>query len=300
MIDVSTASPAPATAAATDGVPRSGLKRGTGKLIVGSTIVTVFVLAALFAPWITLGDPQAQDLANRLAAPSAQHWLGTDSLGRDVWTRLVFAAQVDLRVGILGAVIPAILGTLIGIAAGFGNRVVDSSIMRFSDVIVAFPLFIFFLALVGLVGPGEGFWFLGPGELPIIIGFALISWVVYARLMRTEVRRVRSLDYVRAAETGGLPRRRVIVGHVLPNAMNQTFVYVFVDIGLAIVAVSTLAFLGVGIPLDTPEWGAMISSARGYINTNWWLIVAPGAAIATLAVGLALIGDGLDDRLKQS
>ncbi|MHC9044373.1 ABC transporter permease [Microbacterium saperdae] len=273
-------------------------RRGSGKLVIGGFIVGVFVLAAIFAPWITHGDPQVQDLTNRLAFPSAEHWLGTDSLGRDVWTRLVFATRVDLRVGILGTIIPALIGSIIGIIAGFSNRHIDNGIMRLSDIIVSFPLFIFFLALVGLVGPGSGFLFLGPGELPIVIGFAVISWVVYARLLRTEIRRVRSLDYVRAAETGGLPKLRVITGHVLPNAINQSFVYMFVDIGLAIVAVSTLAFLGVGIPLDTAEWGAMISSGRSFISTNWWLIAAPGAAIATLAVGLALIGDGLDDRIK--
>jgi len=273
-------------------------RRGNGKLIVGGVIVAVYLLAAALAPWITHGDPQLQDLGNTLAPPSTEHWLGTDSLGRDVWTRLVFATRVDLRVGFFGTLIPAVVGSLIGIIAGFGNRYMDSAIMRFSDIIVSFPLFIFFLALVGLVGPGEGFLFFGPGELPILIGFALISWVVYSRLLRGEIRRVRALDYVRAAQTGGLPQHRVVFGHVLPNALNQTFVYVFVDIGLAIVAVSTLAFLGVGIPLDTAEWGAMISSGRAFINTNWWLVAAPGVAIATLAVGLALVGDGLDDRIK--
>lgn len=293
MIDVAITAPAPVPAAA-----RRRWRRGSGKLLVGGTIVAVFVLAAVFAPLITHGDPDAQHLTERLAVPSAQHLLGTDSLGRDVWTRLVFAIRVDLRVGVLGTLIPAVIGSVIGIVAGFGNRYVDGGIMRFSDIIVSFPLFIFFLALVGLVGPGNGFLFLGPGELPIIIGFAVISWVVYARLLRSEIRRVRSLDYVRAAQTGGLSPIRVVVWHVLPNAINQSFVYVFVDIGLAIVAVSTLAFLGVGIPLETAEWGAMISSGREFINTDWWLIAAPGAAIATLAVGLALVGDGLDDRIK--
>lgn len=289
---------APEESAPAGFAPRRRWRRGSGKIVTGVLIVSAFVLAAVFAPLVTSGDPAAQDLANRLAPPSGQHWLGTDSLGRDVWTRLVFAAQIDLRVGVLGAFVPAVIGCLIGIIAGTGNRVVDAVIMRVSDVIVSFPLFIFFLALVGLVGPGDGFLFFGPGEVPIIVGFAVISWVVYARLLRTEIRRIRALDYVRAAETGGLSRMRVIGWHVLPNAFNQIFVYFFIDIGLAILALSTLSFLGVGIPVETAEWGAMINAGRDYINTNWWLILAPGLAIATLAVGFALIGDGLDDRMK--
>lgn len=286
------------TVGAGDAKTRQQWKRGSGKLLVGTTIVAIFIAAAVLAPWITHGDPQLQDLSHRLAPPSASHPLGTDSLGRDVWTRLVFATRIDLRVGILGTLVPAVIGSLLGIVAGLGPPWLDALVMRVSDIVVSFPLFIFFLALVGLMGPGDGFWFLGPGELPIVVGFTLISWVVYTRLLRSEIRRIRGLDYVQAALTGGLPRRRVILGHLLPNALNQTVVYVFVDVGLAILALSTLSFLGVGIPLETAEWGAMISAGRGFINTNWWLIAAPGLTIATLAVGLALIGDGLDDRIK--
>ncbi|MYS80343.1 ABC transporter permease [Embleya scabrispora] len=277
--------------------PRS-LRRGNGKMAAGAVIFGLFILAALFAPLITTGDPAEQDLLNRLADPSSAHLLGTDQLGRDEWTRLVYAIRVDLRVAILASLIPAILGSLIGIIAGLGAKWLDTAIMRISDVVVSLPLFIFFIALVGLLGPGNGFLFLGPGELPLIIGFTLISWVVYARLMRAEVRRVRSMDYVRAAQSGGLPRWRVIVGHIVPNAIGQSIVYFFVDIGLAVVAISTLSFLGVGIPVGTPEWGAMIQSARTVMQTNWWLIAAPGAAIALAGMGLALIGDGLDDRIK--
>ncbi|MFI1380692.1 ABC transporter permease [Embleya sp. NPDC020886] len=272
--------------------------RGNGKLAAGAVIFGLFVLAAVFAPLITTGDPAEQDLLNRLASPSPAHLLGTDQLGRDEWTRLVYAIRVDLRVALLASFIPAVLGSLIGIVAGLGAKWLDTAIMRISDVVVSLPLFIFFIALVGLLGPGEGFLFLGPGELPLIIGFTLISWVVYARLMRAEVRRVRSMDYVRAAQSGGLPRWRVIAWHILPNVIGQSIVYFFVDIGLAVVAISTLSFLGVGIPVGTPEWGAMIQSARTVMQTNWWLIAAPGAAIALAGMGLALIGDGLDDRIK--
>ncbi|MGH8960399.1 MAG: ABC transporter permease [Jatrophihabitantaceae bacterium] len=273
-------------------------RRGDGKIACGAVVVALFVFAGIFAPLLTSGHPEAQDLLHRLAKPSGAHLLGTDQLGRDVWTRLVYAIRVDLTVGLLGTLIPAVLGSLIGIAAGFGGRFVDAAIMRISDVVVSFPLFIFFIALLGLVGPGHGWLFLGPGEVPIIIGFTLISWIVYARLLRTEIRRVRTMDYVRAATTGGLPRRRIILWHVLPNALGQTVVYVFVDVGLAMLALATLSFLGVGIPIGTAEWGAMINSGQSLLQHDWWLVAAPGLAIALLAMGLALIGDGLDDRLK--
>lgn len=275
-------------------------RRGNTKMIVGGVIVTVFVLSAALAPLITSGAPDAQNLLNRLAIPTIAHPLGTDELGRDVWTRLVYAIRLDLRVGVLGALLPALLGCLIGIISGFARRWLDTSIMRLTDIIVSFPLFIFFLSLVGLVKPGSGWWIFGPGELPILAGFTLLSWVVYARLMRSEIRRVRGMPYVTAAITGGLPMRRVVVGHVLPNAIGQMVVYVFVDVGLAIVALSTLSFLGIGIPVGTAEWGSMINSSRGFVNTSWWLVAAPGAAVALLATGLALVGDGLDDRMKSS
>ncbi|MBL1110895.1 ABC transporter permease [Streptomyces sp. 110] len=291
-----------ATLKAGEEVPRTRQprrrRRGDGKLAVGAVIVGLFVLAAIFAPLITSGHPADQDLLNRLAPPSQAHILGTDQLGRDEWTRLVHAIRIDLRVAALGSLIPAILGSLIGIVAGLGNHWLDAAIMRTSDIVVSLPLFVFFIALVGLLGPGTGFLFLDPGELPLIIGFTVISWVVYARLLRSEVRRVRSMDYVRAARLGGLPRWRVITWHIVPNAIGQSIVYFFVDVGLAVVAISTLSFLGVGIPIGTPEWGSMIQAGRNVIQTNWWLIAAPGAAIALIGMGLALIGDGLDDRIK--
>lgn len=286
----------PATEPATG--RRQRRRRGDGKIIAGGVIVGIFIAAGVFAPLITTGHPATQNLLSRLASPSHAHLLGTDQLGRDEWTRLVYAIRIDLRVALIGTLIPSFIGSVIGIVAGLGPRWLDTAILRAADIIVSLPLFIFFIALVGLLGPGNGLLFLGPGELPLIIGFTAISWVVYARLLRTEVRRVRRLDFIRAAETGGLPRWRVILWHILPNAIGQSIVYVFVDIGLAIVAISTLSFLGVGIPLGTPEWGAMINSGSAVIQTNWWLIAAPGLAIAVLGMGLALIGDGLDDRLK--
>ncbi len=279
--------------------PRAG-RRGHSKIIAGSLVVGAFVLAGLLAEVIAPADPLKQDLLNRLAPPSADHWLGTDALGRDTLSRLIWAIRVDLRVGLLCAVLPMLLGTLIGAVAGFYGGPVDTVVARLIDLVQSFPVLVFFLALLGALGMAKPFLFLGPGELPVIIVFVAVGWIVYARLIRGEIMRVRELEYVQAARAGGLSSRRVLVRHVLPNTLNQTLVYVVLDIGIAILALATLSFLGLGIPSPTPEWGAMIAENRARFAEQWWLVVAPGVAITALGLGFALIGDGLDDVVKQS
>lgn len=271
---------------------------GRAKMIAGSAIVAVFVLAAMFAGLIAPADPLEQNLLDRLAQPSGRHLLGTDALGRDVFSRLVHATSVDLRVGVLCALIPMLIGTALGSIAGFFGGLLDAVIARVIDLVQSFPVLVFFLALLGAMGPARPWLFLGPGELPIVIIFACLGWVVYARLIRGEVLRVRELEYVQAARAGGLGRWRVLVRHVLPNVLNQTVVYVVLDVGLAVLALSTLSFLGLGIPQPVPEWGAMIADGRPRFAEQWWLVVAPGITISILGLGLALLGDGIDDRLK--
>lgn len=275
-------------------------RRGRAKLLSGSLIVGCFVLVGVFAGVVAPHDPLAQDLLNRLAPPSADHLLGTDALGRDAFSRLIWAIRVDLRVGVLCAVIPMLIGTAIGAVAGFYGGFADTVVTRLIDLIQSFPVLVFFLALLGAMGMARPFWFLGAGELPVIIVFAAVGWIVYARLIRGEVLRVRELDYVQAARAGGLSSARVLTRHVLPNVVNQTIVYVVLDVGLAILALATLSFLGLGIPAPIPEWGAMIAENRARFAEEWWLVVAPGLAVSLLGIGLALIGDGLDDLLKQS
>lgn len=279
--------------------PRDG-RRGRSKIVAGSLVVGAFVLAGLLAEVISPADPLKQDLLNRLAPPSADHWLGTDALGRDTLSRLIWAIRVDLRVGLLCAVLPMLLGTLVGAIAGFYGGPVDTVVARLIDLVQSFPVLVFFLALLGALGMARPFLFLGPGELPVIIVFVAVGWIVYARLIRGEIMRVRELEYVQAARAGGLSSPRVLIRHVLPNTLNQTLVYVVLDVGIAILALATLSFLGLGIPSPTPEWGAMIAENRARFAEQWWLVVAPGVAITALGLGFALIGDGLDDEMKQS
>jgi peptide/nickel transport system permease protein len=274
--------------------------RGRAKLVVGGSLVAAFVLVAAFAGAIAPHDPLKQDLLHRLADPGGAHLRGTDARGRDVFSRLVYATRVDLRVGVLCAVVPMLVGTLVGATAGFYGGVADTLVTRLIDLVQSFPVLVFFLALLGALGIPQAFLFLGPGELPVVIVFAAVGWIVYARLIRGEVLRVRELDYVQAARAAGLSRPRVLLRHVLPNAVNQTIVYVVLDVGLAILAMATLSFLGLGIPAPVPEWGAMIAENRPYFADQWWLVVTPGLSVSVLGVGLALVGDGLDDLLKQS
>lgn len=273
--------------------------RGHAKLVIGSLIVAAFVLAGVFAGQLAPYDPLQQDLLNRLAHPSSAHLLGTDALGRDTISRMIYALRVDLRVGVLCAVLPMVVGTTVGALAGYYGGVADAVVTRLIDLVQSFPVLVFFLALLSAMGMARSFLFLGPGELPVIIVFFAIGWIVYARLIRGEVLRVRDLEYVQAARAGGLSNSRVLIRHILPNVLNQTIVYVVLDIGLAVLALSTLSFLGLGIPAPTPEWGNMIAENRARFADQWWLVVAPGAAISILGLGLALIGDSLDDMLKQ-
>ena len=256
------------------------------KVWVGAAIVTVFALIAVYAPLLAPHSPLAQDPVNRLASFSAHHWLGTDELGRDTFSRLIYATRVDLPIGLLGAAAPALLGTLFGIIAGYFGRWVDAVIMRVADVVQAFPSYILIIALVAA---------LGPGAITILIAFTVLGWVVYARLIRTEVIRISSLAYIQAVQAAGLPEYRIIRRHVLPNVIGQTLVYVPCDIVFATLGLAAFSFLGLGIPAPTPEWGAMIAAGQPFLREQWWLATVPGFVIVAYGFGLQLLGEGLEE-----
>jgi peptide/nickel transport system permease protein len=244
-------------------------------------------MCALLAPLIAPYQPNSEDLFHRLAYPSARHLLGTDGVGRDVLSRLIYASRIDLTVAAAAVMIPALIGTAIGLIAGYYGRALDSLMMRLADLVLAFPAYVLILALIGV---------LGPGAESIIIAATAIGWVIYARLVRSQVLRVKNLDYILAARAGGLSQRRVMLRHVLPNVIAQPLIYITSDMVILILALSALSFLGVGIPAPTAEWGSMISDAAPFLRVRPWLILPPGLAIVTLGIGLSLIGDGLADR----
>jgi peptide/nickel transport system permease protein len=263
--------------------------RRSPTLLAGTLLMGLIILAAILAPVLSPYDPDHQDLYNILAGVSSKHLLGTDELGRDELSRLLFAARTDLQVGVLAILFPFCFGTLAGTVAGYYGGIVDGIVSRVVDVVIAFPFYVLVIALVFVVGTGTR---------GIYVAFAVADWIVYARALRSTTLVVRESDYVAAARSGGLGDLRVLARHVLPNTITQAIVYAMNDIVLVIVAVVTLGYLGLGIQPPTADWGAMISDGQQFLTTHWMLATIPGLAVALTGLGLSLIGDGLADVLR--
>lgn len=258
-------------------------------LIAGMIVTGLLVLVAVFAPVLAPYDPMAQDLLNARQGPSIEHWLGTDTLGRDITSRLIWGARVNLRIGFLAVIIPFVFGTVVGALAGYFGGWFDAVIMRIVDIFFALPFYVIVIALVFVLGSGES---------SIYLAIAMVSWVAYAKIVRGEVMVARELDYVRCARLGGLPTRRVLVRHIGPNVMSQAIVYGMSDVVMDILAVVTLGYLGMGITPPTPEWGGMIVEGQSFITTNWLMATIPGVAVVITSLGLSWLGDGLADLLN--
>jgi peptide/nickel transport system permease protein len=266
-----------------------GVLSANGSLVVGVCIVGTLILLGLLAPLIAPYSPVKQEIEHTLLAPGAAgHLLGTDQLGRDTLSRLLYGARDDILVAFAAVLLPFILGTIVGVVAGYRGGWVDSVLIGIVDVIIAFPILVLLIALVFV---------LGPGVRTIIISVAVIDWVVYARLARTSARREAAMEYVMAAQVGGISTTRILVRHIVPNLISQSVVYAMSDAVLVILFITTLGYLGLGIPPPAPDWGTMISEAQPYFNDQWWLAVIPGVAIIVTGFGLSLIADGLAQKL---
>jgi peptide/nickel transport system permease protein len=257
--------------------------------VAGLAILTVILGMALFAPLLTSHDPIKQNLTENLLGPSRRHLLGTDSLGRDVWSRLLFGARVDLRVAFLAVLFPFCLGTFLGCLAGYYGRWVDTVVMRAVDVVVAFPFYVLIIAMVFV---------LGPGTRSIYIAITVVGWVSYARIIRGEILVAKRQEYVLAAQAAGFSDLRIIGRHILPNVITQAIVFAMSDVVLDILAIVTLGYLGLGVPPPTPDWGSMIFDGQTFITTHWQLSTIPGIAVIITGLGLSLLGDGLADLLR--
>lgn len=271
---------------------RRGFRRRwyrTPSFVGGVTILGVIVLAALFAPFITQHNPTDQDLLHTLAGPSSSHWLGTDDLGRDVWSRLVYGARTTLRVAFLAVIFPFTIGTVLGLAAGYYGGWLDTVTNWLVNVVVAFPFYVLIIALV---------FALGPGTRSIYIAITIVGWVSYTRIIRGEVLVAKRRDYVLAARAAGLSDRRILFRHLLPNVVTQAIVFACSDIVLDILAIVTLGYLGLGVQPPTPDWGRMIADGQTFLTTHWQLSTIPGIAIIITALGLSLLADGLADLLR--
>jgi peptide/nickel transport system permease protein len=263
--------------------------RPASGLAIGGSMLLALGAAALLAPALSSGDPNAQNFDVILQAPSLAHPFGTDNFGRDVLTRVLYGARIDLRIGVLAIIFPFLFGSLAGAVAGYYGGWVDAVVMRAVDVITAVPFLVLVIAIVS---------FLGSGEINIFLAIAGVGWVTYSRLVRGEVLREKNLEYVAAVRSLGFPRRRIILRHILPNAVAPAIIFLASDVVLVILTTATLGFLGLGIRPPAPEWGMMISEGREFLSSGWWVATMPGFACMYAGLAFILLGDGIADILR--
>jgi peptide/nickel transport system permease protein len=256
--------------------------------VVGALIVLVLVVMAIFAPLIAPYSPVGQDLANRLMPPSAEHWMGTDELGRDIYSRVVYGARITLLIVTMVAVIAAPIGLVVGAVSGYFGGWVDRILMGVTDIFLSMPKLILALAFVAA---------LGPGIENAIIAIAITAWPVYARIARAETITFRDSEFISAVRLQGASATRVILRHVLPLCASSTIVRVTLDMAGIILTAAGLGVLGLGAQPPLPEWGAMISRGRNFILDQWWVATMPGFAIILVSLGFCFLGDGLRDVL---
>ena len=278
-------------AVTSDPGPARQVKALPTTFIIGAGLTGLWICVAVFAPLLAPYGPIDIDLSATLLPPGPSHWLGTDNYGRDVLSRILYGARVDLFMGIGGTITPFCTGIIVGLIAGYFGGLADTILMRILDVTLAFPYFVLVLAIVAILGPGLTSYF---------ISLAVVGWVSYARLMRAEVLVLKQQDFALAARTLAFGPLRIMLRHILPNAMSSAVVFVMTDIVLVILLGAALSFVGVGVQPPTPEWGVMIAEGQQYLRSAWWICVFPGLAISLVALGFSLLADGLSKLLRVS
>ena len=261
---------------------------GNPLAVAGLAVIVALMVVALAAPWIATHDPYAQDLATRLRPPGASHWFGTDEVGRDVFSRVVYGSRITLEIVFLVAIIVAPIGLAIGTVSGYAGRWLDAVLMRLTDIFLAFPGLVLALAFVAA---------LGPGLFNAVIAIALTHWPVFARLARDETLVVRHADYVSASRIQGASPVRIVLRHVVPMCLPSVIVRTSLGMAGVILTAAGLGFLGLGAQPPSPEWGAMLASGRRFLIDYWWMPTFPGLAILLVSLAFNLLGDGLRDVL---
>ena len=264
-----------------------GLARANLNLRLGAAIVLGWALVAIFAPWVAPFDPIAHNLPEKLQAPNLLHLLGTDNFGRDILSRVIYGARIDLQMGVLGVLFPFLIGTTLGSIAGYAGGWVDTVLMRVVDVVLAFPFLVLMLAIIAI---------LQPGLTSFYIALALVGWVSYARLVRAQVLVLKTSDFVMAARSLGFGRLRILFRHILPNCIAGSIVFSMSDVLLVVLSGSSISYLGLGVQPPTAEWGVMIAEGQNFITTAWWITTFPGLAIVFMAFGFSMLADGLAER----
>jgi peptide/nickel transport system permease protein len=268
-------------------IRRRALRRP--RALAGLFVALVFIVVAIFAPQLAPYSPDKNDFQAVLAGPSSKHLLGTDDLGRDTWSRILYSARTDLRIAFLAVLFPFIIGTALGLFTGYFAGAFDGAVNWLVSVVVAFPVFVLIIALSFV---------LGPATRNIYIAITLVGWVSYTRIIRAEVLSAKRRDWMLAARAGGLSTPRILFRHLLPNVITQAVVFAFSDIVLDMVFIVTLGYFGLGVQRPTVDWGQMISDGQTFLTTRWELATIPGIAVVVTALGLALMADGLADLLR--
>jgi peptide/nickel transport system permease protein len=258
-------------------------------LAAGVILLAIILFGAIAAPLLTPYNPIKQNLGASLLSPSAHHLLGTDQLGRDTFSRLLYGLRTDLRIAFIAVLAPFCIGVILGSISGYFGGWVDAVLMRLVDIVVAFPFYVLIIALVFV---------LGPGQRSIYIAITLVGWVSYARIIRGEILVAKRQDYVLAARSGGLSAVRIMGRHLLPNVISQAIIYAMSDIVQDILAIVTLGYFGLGVPPPTPDLGSMINDGQNFMTTHWQLTTFPGLAVVVVGLALSLIGDGLADIIR--
>ncbi len=256
-------------------------------LIIGAAIMIGFVLVAVLAPLVAPFDPIMQDAQARLQPPSFIHPFGTDNFGRDVLSRVIWGARIDLQIAIVGVIFPFLIGTLLGSIAGFVGGIVDVIIMRIIDMVLAFPFLVLMLSIITI---------LGPGLMSFYIAMAVVGWVSYARLIRAQILVLKTLDFAVAARSLGYSGPRIMLRHLLPNALAGSIVFAMSDVVLVLLNGAAISYLGLGVQPPIAEWGIMVAEGQSFITKAWWITFFPGFSIVCLAFGFSLLGDALSDK----
>ncbi|SME99659.1 ABC transporter permease [Neorhizobium sp. CSC1952] len=257
-------------------------------LILGAIIVLAIVVCAVFAPYLSTHGIEQMDMRNRFSGPTLAHWLGTDNFGRDLWSRLIYGARVSLLIACISVFASAIIGTAVGLAAGYFGGWTDLVLMRITDIFLGFPAIVLALAIVAV---------LGPGIVNVAIAIIVVAWTEYARVVRATTLMLREQNYVQAAKALGAHPLRILVKEILPNAMGPIIVLASLGFGTAIISESALSFLGFGLPPPAPTWGWTLAYGTRFMRDEPWLAIISGATIMITVLGFNLLGDGLRDAL---
>ena len=258
-------------------------------LLAGALLLLLFVACAVVPGVIAPFDPSAFDFTSLLQPPSAAHPFGTDNFGRDLLSRTIWAARVDLQIAIFATIGPLLIGVAVGALAGYYGGILDAVFGRIVDMVVTIPFLVLVIGVVAM---------LGPGLINMFLAITLVGWVTYARLTRAELLVQKQQDYAHAARVLGYGHARVVVGHLLPNALGPVLTYWITEMALVILLGSSLGYLGLGAQPPTAEWGVLIADGKNYMNTAWWLTVCPGIAIVLAGIAFSLTGDGLGAWLR--